>query len=112
MQWLRRLYARARDIDPRTFDGILVGLLLTGALAETALLDNPDDFSRPLTAVVSVLALAPLALRRRYALEVTLWMMAVLLVNTQLETMYMTTMTTSFLAIGIVVYTLGRYTKG
>ena len=35
-----------------------------------------------------------------------------LLVNTQLNTMYMTTMTTSFLAIGIVVYSLGRYTRG
>jgi signal transduction histidine kinase len=50
--------------------------------------------------------------RRRFAVEVTVWMMLVLLVNTQLDTMFMTTMTTSFLAIGIVVYTLGRYTSG
>jgi signal transduction histidine kinase len=112
MQSPAKLLARVRGAQPRTFDLVLTGVLLTAALAETMLLTNPDHLSRPLTALVSVLALAPLAVRRRYALEVSVWTIAVLLVNTQLDTLYMDKMTTSFLAIGIIFYTLGRYTRG
>lgn len=106
------LFSRARDADPRTFDLVLTGVLLAGALAEVVLLNNPKGYSQPLTALVALLAIPPLVVRRRFALEVTAWTMAVLLVNTQLNTMYMTTMTTSFLAIGVTVYSLGRYTRG
>jgi signal transduction histidine kinase len=106
------LFARVRGMDPLRFDIAFTALLLAGALAEIPLLHNPDGYSRPLTLVITLLALPPLVLRRRFPLEVTLWLMAVLLVNTGLHTMFMTTMTTPFLAIGVVAYSLGRYTRG
>jgi signal transduction histidine kinase len=112
MQTPGHLLARVRGMDPFRFDAAFTALLLAGALTEIPLLHNPDGYSRPLTVVITLLALPPLVVRRRFPLEVTLWMMAVLLVNTQLNTMYMTTMTTPFLAIGVAVYSLGRYTQG
>ena len=54
---------------------LLTACCVVAALAEVALLHNPT-VQPAADAVVSLLALPPLVVRRRYALEVTLWMMA------------------------------------
>jgi len=111
MYWLRRLYARARAMDPFRADAALAGLFALGGVLESALIDSHGD-SRPLTALMCVVASVPLAWRRRNILFAVAAFMAVGLVQPFLDSFFFDNLTSPFVAMLFLLYTVGRHETG
>ena len=111
MQPLRNVFARARGADPRRFDLVLTGVLLVGAMVEIVLL-NAHGANRWASIPITLLGIVPLYWRRRYTVQACVAFGAAFLIDTQVQSLFMENMTSPFLAIGIVFYSLGRYTEG
>ena len=109
MQALRQLLARVRGADPRTFDVVLAGVALAGTLFEILVLGFTD--ARWWVGVLAAVGIAaPLLWRRTHTVEACALFGAVLLLDSQLGAL--DTSTTPFLAIFVLFYSLGRYTRG
>jgi signal transduction histidine kinase len=111
MQLLRKMVARARGADPQRFDLVLTAVLVVCGLLEAALLNAHGD-SRWLTVPLVVGTMLPFAFRRRHTTIVCLIFGAGVAATLQLDTLFLDVMTTPFVAIGILFYSLGRYSHG
>ena len=111
MQPLRNVFARARGADPRRFDLVLTGVLLAGAMVEIVLL-HAHGANRWASIPITLLGIVPLYWRRRYTVQACVAFGAAFLIDTQVQSLFMENMTSPFLAIGILFYSLGRYTEG
>lgn len=111
MQVLRSLLARARDAEPGRFDAVLTATLVLAALVEAALL-NTHGNSRLQTVPVVLVTFLPLVARRSHTTIACLVFGAGVLLDSQLNSLFMQSMTTPFVVVGILFYTLGRYSHG
>ncbi|HEX5911159.1 MAG TPA: histidine kinase [Thermoleophilaceae bacterium] len=111
MRHLRQLFSRAREADPRRFDAVLTGVLLAGAMVEIVLL-HANGANRWASIPVTLIALVPLYWRRTHTLEACIAFGVAFGLNVLLDTLFMDSMTSPFLAVGILFYSLGRYTDG
>ena len=109
---LRRLYSHARGLEPRKADLALAVVITVGALIEIALSD-PRGQDRLATALVAVPGLLfPLAWRRRDPLIAAVVFACVALLSTAFDTFYMTEVDAAFLALVVMLYSVGRYSEG
>jgi signal transduction histidine kinase len=104
----RRLYTRVREMDPFRADAILAGAFAVASVIE-ALLINAHGHSRALTIVGSVLLSATIAWRRRNTMFAVIAFLAVLLVQEPLDTLAFDNMTTPFIEILLLGYSVGRH---
>src|SRR5215211_7037993 len=111
MYWVRRLYARARAMDPFRADAALAGLFTLGGVLESAFVDSNGD-SRPLTALMCVVASVPLGWRRRNTLFAVVAFMAVALVQPFLDSFFFENLTSPFVAMLFLLYTVGCHETG
>ena len=111
MQRLRELFTRAREADPQRFDLVLTAVLVVAAMVEIALL-NSHGAHRWSTVPVALVALVPLYWRRTHTVAACAAFTVAFAMNVALDTLFMDSMTTPFLGIGILFYSLGRYTTG
>jgi signal transduction histidine kinase len=109
---LRRLYSHVRGLEPARAD-LALGLVVTaGALVEIALSD-PHGHDKWSTAAVAIPGLVfPLAWRRRDPLLSALVFVAVAGLSTQLDTFYMSSVDVAFLALVVLLYSVGRHSDG
>jgi signal transduction histidine kinase len=110
-QPLQPLLTRARELDPTRADALLAAAFAIAGLAESLLL-NAGHHSRTLTAVIALALAVPLAWRRRNTLAAVGAFLAVVLINAPLNTFVFGSLTTPFVAVLLLAYTVGRHEDG
>jgi signal transduction histidine kinase len=108
---IRALAGRARRLDPFRADAMLAAALVVAALIESALVGTDGD-SRTVTAAVAVVALVPIAWRRRSPLFATGAFVVVCVAQTALDSFFFSTLTTAFVTFLLLNYTTGRHALG
>jgi signal transduction histidine kinase len=112
MQFLRKLLARARAMDPWRAD-LVLGIVFGVAVVVECMLIPTEGFSRATSAAFGVAAVGPaVALRRRNTLAAVLIFVGVLLVASPVGTFLLVTGTTPFIVALLLCYSLGRHEAG
>jgi MYXO-CTERM domain-containing protein len=107
----QRLYARARALDHTKADALLAAAFAVAGVVESAFVET-GGHSRPLTAVAAAALAAPLAWRRRHTLGAVIAFVAVTAITAPLNTFLFSNLTTSFIAVLVMAYTVGRHEVG
>lgn len=110
LMW-QRLLTRAREFDHTKADALLAAAFAVAGVVESALVRS-GGHSRPLTAVFSVALAAPLVWRRRTTLGTVIGFVVVAAVATPLSTFIFTSLTTPFIILLTLSYTVGRHAVG
>lgn len=105
---LQGLLTRARKLDETKADAILAALFALAGVVESMLV-RTGGHSRALTAVAVVAMSVPLAWRRRNTLGAVVALVSVVAVTAPLNTFLFSTMTTSFILVLVMAYSVGRY---
>ncbi|HZU60261.1 MAG TPA: histidine kinase [Solirubrobacteraceae bacterium] len=107
----QRLYTRARELDPLRADALLAALFATAGVVESFLVKS-GGHSRPLTAVFAVAISIPLAWRRRNTMAAVIGLVAAVAVDAPLDTFLFSNLTTPFIVVLLMAYSVGRHQVG
>lgn len=110
LMW-QRLYIRARELDEVKADAILAGAFAFSGVIESMLV-NTSGHSRLLTALAMTALSVPLAWRRRNTLAAVVGFVAVVVAARPLNTFLFSNLTSSFVALMLLAYTVGRHEVG
>jgi signal transduction histidine kinase len=105
---LQDVFTRARELDDTKADAMLAAAFAAAGVIESMLVET-GGHSRALTALAMVALSIPLAWRRRNTLGAVLGFVAVVLVTLPANTFLFTNLTTSFVAVLVLAYSVGRY---
>jgi signal transduction histidine kinase len=104
----QQVITRARELDQFTGDALLAaGFGLAGVLESVFV--KSGGHSRPLTALAAAAVAVPLAWRRRNTLAAVVVFSAVLAVVWQANSLFIGHLTTPFIAVLLLAYTVGRH---
>ena len=107
----QRLFTLAQGLEPIKADALLAAAFAVAGVVESALVRS-SGHSRPLTAVAAVALAAPMAWRRRNTLAAVIGFVAVAAVTTPLNTFIFSNLTTPFIILLTLAYTVGRHAVG
>jgi signal transduction histidine kinase len=109
VRWLHQLRARVNAMDPRRVDTAIAALLAIDIVVEVALVDAHGQ-SRPLSMVIGVALVAPLAVRRTRPVAAALGFAAGVVVQATLgDSFLFDHITGAFVALLFVLYSSARY---
>jgi signal transduction histidine kinase len=104
----RHAITRARELDQLAGDALLAAAFgLAGALESVFV--KSGGHSRPLTAIAAAAVAVPLAWRRRNTVAAVVVFSAVLAVVWQANSLFIGNLTTPFVAVLLLAYTVGRH---
>ena len=111
-EW-RRLQNRVRELDPFRADIGITALFIAAWLIEVTLVSDHGGDTRLVTGIFGVLAIAPMALRRRAPLLPPLALVAVSIASElAADSFLVDESTVPFVALFLELYSLGRYVEG
>jgi signal transduction histidine kinase len=110
VQSVQTMRARLRAVSPFTADLALAALFLVALAIELALLD--PEGHRAITAAAGLVAVSAIALRRREPLAAAALFSVPALTQGLLDGYLTTNTTTPFVAVMLLLYSVGRYTAG
>jgi signal transduction histidine kinase len=110
----RRLQTRVRELDPFRIDLALTGVLLVAWLFEVSLIADHSAHDKVITGIFGVLAMAPLALRRRAPLVPAFALAGACIASEALtdSSFMVDESTVPFIAFLFELYSIGRYVEG
>ncbi|MGN6167899.1 MAG: sensor histidine kinase [Solirubrobacteraceae bacterium] len=108
---LQRLYTRARELDEVKADAMLAAAFAVAGVIESMLVKT-GGHSRLLTAVVAVALSVPIAWRRRNTLGAVVALVAIAVIDVPLNTFVFTNLTTPFIIVLVMAYTVGHHQIG
>jgi signal transduction histidine kinase len=110
----RRLQTRIRELDPFRLDLALTGLFLLAWLFELTVVADHSAHEKAVTGIFGVLAIAPLALRRRAPLVPPFALAAACVASEVLtdSSFMVDESTVPFIAFLFELYSIGRYVEG
>lgn len=104
----QRFYRRARELDDVKADAMLAAAFAVAGVIESMLVKT-GGHSRLLTALAMTALSVPLAWRRRNTLGAVVGFVAVVVAARPLNTFLFSNLTTSFIALMLLAYTVGRH---
>jgi signal transduction histidine kinase len=104
----QRLYTRARELDHTRGDALLATAFAIAGVVESILV-KAGGHSRPLTAAFAAAFAVPVALRRHHTLGAVLVFTALAATAAPLNTFVFTGLTTPFIIVLVIAYTIGRH---
>ena len=111
VQMLDAMRARARAVSPFTAD-LLLGAVFVVALAIELALIDPEGHDRAITTVAGLVAVSAVAFRRRDPLLAAALFSVPALAQAVLDGYLTTNSTTPFVAVMLLLYSVGRYAPG
>ena len=109
---VRRFGAWIRAQEPFRVDVAVTLLFLVAWAIEVTLLADNDADEKAVTAIFGVLAILPLAWRRRAPLVTPLAVVAVCVAQAPFDSFLVDSSTVPFIALFLALYSLGRYAQG
>jgi signal transduction histidine kinase len=106
-----RFYTRARAIDHNRADALLAAAFAAAGVVESMFV-HTGGHSRALTAVAAAALAVPLAWRRRHTLVAVLAFVALAAAAAPLNTFIFSHLTTPFIIVLVMTYTVGRHEVG
>jgi signal transduction histidine kinase len=111
VNWLRSIHARARATDPLLADGALAALFVVLAVIEAFNVAPEGGDGLEATLAAAVVVSASLALRRRDPLVAAIAFSIAVVLQALLGGFLMEDATVPFLALLVLLYSVGRYTE-
>src|ERR1044072_4308080 len=109
----RRLQTRIRELDPWRLDIAITALFIAAWLVEDIVIQDFSGEDKLVTGVFGVLALAPLAVRRRRPIVPPLALAVVSIVSETFSSSFLVDESTApFVAFIFELYSVGRYVEG